>query len=399
MKPIVKKRMIVNTQQLVDIAIIGGGLAGLSLAAELCGNAFSHLNIIVLEPRDNYKRDKTWSYWRQNPHQYSEFETANWQAWRVKDAKKSVIITAQNAQNYCYASIASDAFYSAALAKINACSHIKLLQGELVESLASAAGGTIIRLKSAKNILVQQAIFDSRPTQQPKQNPAQHSRSKHLTQHFLGLELVADSAVFDINCVDLMDFQAANHGIHFMYVLPQSSTRALIESTWICQHHQHSDYRAEISQYLAQRWPNAKFEVAYTEIGHLPLVAESAREYWLGKVQVVAIGTPAGTARASTGYAFLETLSDAKRLANLLKNKQHLTTFKRPQIDAWLDTQFLTFLSRNAANAPATFVQMFSKCKPASLIRFLTGQANWRDRMAVIRSIPAFPMLMQLLKY
>jgi lycopene beta-cyclase len=373
----------------VDIAIIGGGLAGLSLAAELSDSTLSHVNIIVLEPRESYRRDKTWSYWRQKSHDYSEFETANWPAWRINDAQKSVVIQAQNAENYCYASIASDAFYSAAMAKINASSHVKVLQGELVESLRAEAGIAIIALKSEKNILVKQAIFDSRPIQNlPK---------KYLTQHFFGLELVADSAVFGPNCVDLMDFQTAEHGIHFMYVLPQSSNRALVESTWICQHHHHADYSVEMNEYLAKRWPNTKFEVAYTETGHLPLMAQKAHEYWLGKVQVVAIGSAAGTARASTGYAFLETLQDTKRLAHLVKNKQNLTPFRRPKIDAWLDTQFLAFLSNNAAIAPATFVQMFSNCKPASLIRFLTGQASWRDRFLVIRSIPALPMIKQLL--
>ena len=42
-----------------NIAILGGGLAGLALAAELSVPEFSHLSIIVIEPRDEYLRDKT----------------------------------------------------------------------------------------------------------------------------------------------------------------------------------------------------------------------------------------------------------------------------------------------------------------------------------------------------
>ena len=105
---------------------MGGGLAGLALAAELSALEFSHLSIIVIEPRDEYLRDKTWSYWRPNqqdnvPHDFSDCESAIWPVWCVKDATNSVSIDSSKAENYVYASIASDTFYRAALAKINAC--------------------------------------------------------------------------------------------------------------------------------------------------------------------------------------------------------------------------------------------------------------------------------------
>ena len=116
-----------------NIAILGGGLAGLALAAELSVSEFSNLSIIVIEPRDEYLRDKTWSYWRQTPHSFSDFESATWPAWRVQDATNSATVDSSKAENYVYASIASDAYYRAALAKINACSHIEMLQGERVQ--------------------------------------------------------------------------------------------------------------------------------------------------------------------------------------------------------------------------------------------------------------------------
>jgi lycopene beta-cyclase len=371
-----------------NIAILGGGLAGLALAAELSAPEFSHLSIIVIEPRDEYIRDKTWSYWRKNRHDFSDCESATWPAWRVQDATNSVTIESEKAENYVYASIASDAFYKAALAKIGACSHIELLQNERVQSIRMESGRAIVTLKSASNIVVNQFIFDARPPEKPSK--------QHLSQHFLGLEMVADKAIFDTSCVDLMDFQPSDHGLHFMYVLPYSATRALIESTWICDHADHLDYTQQLNDYLLKRWPNTKFKVAYTEAASLPLIAHKARKQWLGQTQLIPIGSLAGTARAATGYAFLETLQDAKRLANLIKTNEPLTTFKRNKIDAWMDALFLSFLAKNAQLGASTFVQLFSNCAPASLIRFLTGQANWRDRFAVIRAMPAAPMLKHL---
>lgn len=377
-----------------DIVIIGGGLAGLSLAAELSDDRFSSLSIVILEPREEYKRDKTWSYWRKYPHEFSLHEAATWPAWRLTAEQKNVVVCQSLAEGYCYASISSDAFYQAAFSKINACKHIHILQNERVESLRAEAGFAIIALKSAKNIVAKQAVFDSRPILNPKTNV----NKTHLNQHFLGLEVSSDFDLFDANCIDLMDFKQSNHGIHFMYVLPYTKSRALIESTWICPHSHHGDYTQELDDYLNKRWPEANFKIEYSESACLPLVNQSAREYLLGDVQVIPIGSAAGTARAATGYAFLETLADSKRLANLLISKKRLTAFRRNTIDKIMDTLFLSFLAENASYGSTYFMQMFTNCKPVSLIRFLTGQASWRDRLNVVISVPTAPMVKHLLR-
>jgi lycopene beta-cyclase len=266
-------------------------------------------------------------------------------------------------------------------------------------------------LKNGSIVSVKLVIFDSRP---------QLSDEKlHLTQHFMGLQLTTQSPTFDVNTVVLMDFKNSSHGIHFIYVLPYSTTEALVESTWICQHHHHEDYAQELQDAIAARWPNVKFAVKYTETGSLPLVtsavtsAVTSRQhgwkplwYWLAghrkslvtnMLPVINIGTRAGTARAATGYAFLETLADSSRLANLLKKNLPLTAFKRNKIDAWMDTLFLSFLTKNSHMGADYFVRMFANCSPARLIRFLTGQANWLDRLSVIIAVPAWPMLKHLM--
>ena len=66
-------------------------------------------------------------------------------------------------------------------------------------------------------------VFDSRPPRAP---------ANAMLQHFVGLEVEVDKPVFDSDTAILMDFRVdQSHGLHFMYVLPFSSTCALIEST------------------------------------------------------------------------------------------------------------------------------------------------------------------------
>ena len=47
-----------------DYVIIGGGCAGLSLAYELdLYQKLSKKTLAIVEPRKEYLRDKTWSFW------------------------------------------------------------------------------------------------------------------------------------------------------------------------------------------------------------------------------------------------------------------------------------------------------------------------------------------------
>ena len=54
-----------------DYIIIGGGCAGLSLAYELeINNKLKEKTLAIIETRDHYKRDKTWSFWKVFDHNF-----------------------------------------------------------------------------------------------------------------------------------------------------------------------------------------------------------------------------------------------------------------------------------------------------------------------------------------
>ena len=56
-----------------DYIIIGGGCAGLSLAYEL--NIHSKLlnkTLAIIEHREEYKKDKTWSFWKVLSHNFED---------------------------------------------------------------------------------------------------------------------------------------------------------------------------------------------------------------------------------------------------------------------------------------------------------------------------------------
>ena len=54
-----------------DYVIIGGGCAGLSLAYELdLHQKLNNKTLSIVEPRTEYKRYKTWSFWKVSPHNF-----------------------------------------------------------------------------------------------------------------------------------------------------------------------------------------------------------------------------------------------------------------------------------------------------------------------------------------
>ena len=56
-----------------DYIIIGGGCSGLSLAYELEKNAkLKNKSLAIIDNRENYARDKTWSFWKVNKHNFED---------------------------------------------------------------------------------------------------------------------------------------------------------------------------------------------------------------------------------------------------------------------------------------------------------------------------------------
>ena len=62
-----------------DYIIIGGGCAGLSLAYELeIYDKLKDKTLAIIEPREDYKRDKTWSFWKVFSHNFDDCVKKSW---------------------------------------------------------------------------------------------------------------------------------------------------------------------------------------------------------------------------------------------------------------------------------------------------------------------------------
>lgn len=196
-----------------DLAILGGGCAGLSLAYRLAG---SGLEIVVVEPREAYEPDRTWSFWRTRPDPFEGCVVKRWSRWRVAAPGGEVV---RSCEGMRYETVCAGRFYQTCLDRIGACGHIDLRLGTRVKALS---GGRPHAIETDRGTLHAARVVDTRPV----------GGRPSYGQFFAGAEIRTAAPVFDDSTVDLMDFSSPRSDrIDFAYVLPFAPDRALVEAT------------------------------------------------------------------------------------------------------------------------------------------------------------------------
>ena len=278
-----------------DYVILGGGCAGLSLAYELdINNKIKNKKLAIVEIRDEYKRDKTWSFWKVNNHNFDDCIIKTWNNFSInsKSASHEVLN-----RDYPYQTIDSGLFYNKILNKIG--------QNKNIEFLKS-----IDQLNLDNSI-----IFNSIPTKE--------KNSENLWQHFKGIEIETSKNIFDNEIFNLMDFDCDQRdNVHFFYTLPFAKNKALIETTWLSRMNDKSlkDYDEQLQKYIKETLKINKYKINYQEEGAIPLF------YPENKIEknIINIGSTGGMTRLSTGYTFLNIQDHCKYISNNIEKIQSL---------------------------------------------------------------------------
>lgn len=363
-----------------DVVIVGGGLGGLSLAVELAQPAFSHLRILVLERRDHYARDRTWSYWATQTHRYMPLERKRWNQWCVQHGGRRI----EQKSDQAYCTIDGDKFYAYAQAQIASAPHVELRLGVSVKEIVDASHPYLVFEDGTQ--ISSAWIMDARPDSV--------LAAESLFQHFLGWEVHTETDCFNDDMVELMDFQVASSGLHFFYILPYSPRSALVETTWISNAAHAPDYQAELETYLGQRLGITHYQKVYQEQGRLSLQTQVRQT---SSRRVIPLGRGAGTLRPSTGFAFMETIADAQRIARCFSRNAIetvvITPYQQNHVNLWMDKVFFEAMTSSWSNAPDYFMALFEGVEPDSLVVFLSGHPSFAQRLTVAMQLPKLHFL------
>jgi len=341
-----------------DYVIIGGGCAGLSLAYELeIHQKLKDKTLAIIEPRSEYKGDKTWSFWKVAPHNFDDCVKKSWENFSINIPNK---INHLECKDYPYQSIDSGLFYKKINDKLKENSNISFFKS--IEEI------------SKKNSF----IFNSVPI----------IKKNHLNlwQHFCGVEIETKNNFFDEEIFNLMDFDCEQRdSVHFFYTLPFSKNKALVETTWLSKMNDNSqkDYDNQIKDYIANHLKIKDYEIIYKEEGAIPLFYP----FYERERNKINIGTAGCMTRLSTGYTFLNIQEHSKYIRENIENISNSKRFEISKKYQFLDDIFLRVLNKHPEKMSNIFFNMF-KASPKTVIKFLSNKSNFFEDLKIILKMP-----------
>lgn len=370
--------------EIYDVAFAGAGLAGLSLAVRLAALQ-DPPRMILIDPRSNPPRDRTWCHWQLHEHPFDAAVSHRWWDWVVREGNR-VAVTRGAA--HAYACIPSDRFFQIASEKLTGSRHVDFLNDISVATIHDHSDHASLELSDGRTIR-SRWVFDSRP---PQENVAP------WRQIFRGLELHSCAADLDPAAVTLMDFVSADEtGIRFFYVLPLDAHTALVEDTWIAPTGQPPRLEDEfILEYARKMLAPVEWQIRHREQGNLPMGLK-ARDFPTreNSTRTLPWGMAAGAVRASSGYAFsrIQRASDRMTAAWEKNGRPDPAALHASPILEWMDHVFLRAMERHPQRMPELFTRLFERVPNRSLVRFLESEPRIADLWHVMRALPVAPLL------
>ena len=351
-----------------DYTIIGGGCAGLSLAYELeVHKKLENKTLAIVEPRLEYKKDKTWSFWKVVPHNFDDCVKKNWENFSINIPNNTKYL---ECKNYPYQSIDSGLFYN----KINN----KLKENKNINFF-----------KDVKEINLENSfIFNSVSSLKTDDN--------NFWQHFCGVEIETKKNFFDEEIINLMDFDCEQrNSVHFFYTLPYSKNKALIETTWLSKMSDSSEknYDNQMKDYIENHLNLKDYNITYKEEGTIPLFYPSNYT----EKNKMNIGTAGGMTRLSTGYTFLNIQEHSRYIRKNIENINKMRIFEINKKYQFLDRIFLRVIEKHPEKMPKIFYNMFGASTNA-VIKFLSNKSNFLEDLSIILKMPKWIFIKALFK-
>lgn len=338
--------------------------------------------IVLIDKRTAFERDRTWCFWDAGDIPGRELATARWTSWAVAAPRGSAV---QSSLRHPYLHLPADRFYAAVLEELAASPLVELRLGERV--LGVADRGEEVEVRTSAGSLRGAVAFDGLGAASPLA-PRQADGAVELRQQFLGREVHAGRAVFDPGRAMLMDFRVEQTagGLRFMYVLPYSPTRALVEDTTVGRLTvPAAGRRAAIDEYLHRVHGLREFEVVREERGSIPMTTKSFPLSYGPRMH--AIGLAAGAARPSSGYAFVRIQRHVRALAGALAaGRPAPQRMASRRYDA-LDAVFLHALARDPGGFPECFVRL-ARTDARAFARFMADASTPADEARIIAALP-----------
>ena len=357
-------------------------MAGLSLVFYLNRSALRDRQILIVERDAKNTNDRTFCFWEKGESAFEEIVFHRWktlQFYGTNDFEKLL-----DCGEYEYKMIRAVDFYEFVKHSIAANPNIEFVRAN-VESIENA----IVKTDHGE-FEAARFVFDS-ATRKTYDNP----KYQNLLQHFSGWTIETAENCFDEKRATLFDFRVAQEGeCRFVYILPFSERRALIELTvFSAAVLPSAEYEFHLRKYISEILRIENYKVVEIETGIIPMSDEPHEQFPAAKL--IRIGTAGGFVKPSTGYSFVRT---QRRLKNLAES---LAAHRPPQIDSrkpliinwkkYLDAVLLDVLRTKKHPADDVFTQLFRRNPAAKVLKFLDEDTNFAEDFQIMQTVPRLP--------
>ena len=375
-----------------DYIIAGAGAAGLSLLYRLLRDPkLKSKKILVIDKSEKNSNDRTWCFWEKEKGLFESIVTHEWKTLEFKTEKFTKRF---DLEDYRYKMIQGIDFYQFVLSFAKDFENVSFKYENILKIESEEEEGVV---ESENGKYFAEYIFNSTSIFNPKINT-----ENSLLQHFTGWVIKTKQPTFNKEIGTLMDFSIdQKHGTTFMYVLPTSSTEALVEYTLFTEKIlEKEEYKEALEHYIKNDLKIEQYEITHTEFGIIPMSLAKFERNSKENHRLINIGTAGGFTKASSGYTFQFIQKNSDLIINNLRSNLHPNpemTF-REKIFAWYDRTLLEVLLSKRRTGKEVFALLFSKRSPEKILKFLGNETSITDDVKIMSALPIKPFLMGGLK-
>lgn len=361
------------------------GCAGLSLAVHLSRSPWANGRRILLVDRDRKDRnDRTWCFWETGEGPFEDIVHRRWEkAWFHAPGYSGL----KDLAPYAYKMVRGIDYYLHCMEILSAHPSFEIRHGE-VEAMSPGSDSPSVRIDGFDHSA--DFVFNSILYEPPVIAP----QEIQLLQHFKGWIIETDTDRFDIGEATLMDFRPPqDHGTTFVYVMPLSPRRALVEYTLFTPGLlENAAYDRGLSDYIGTHLKITDYRVVEEEFGVIPM---TNHRFPSREGRVLHIGTAGGQTKASSGYTFRFIQKQSARIvASLQKNGHPFDTggYWKGRYD-WYDSVLLHILHHRKLEGWFVFRELFRKNPPKRILKFLDNETTLPEEIRLLNSLPQWPFM------
>jgi lycopene beta-cyclase len=365
--------------------IVGAGCAGLQLAKSLLQLSSDAVQSILLIDASATHEEKSWCFWYNKDQPYRHLVKKEWDD--VKFISDNYATT-QSIAPKSYQFINSLDFYNDCIAYFATDSRIEILYKTVLE-IQPYPQPIVITNTDAFTC---DTVFFTNPKLGFKAYP-----KTTIWQQFLGWTIETEVPTFDDTVATMMDFSIDNTKfISFVYVLPFSTTKALVECTIFSDClAEPTYYEAILGNYIAEKFTR-NYRITAKEYGKIPMQLPP-KENALPN-NIIPIGTAAGCIKASTGYSFVRAMMHTKEIISAITNQQVESKRQFKKRFLFYDALFLNIIQQAPNRMKQIFYKLFKYNTLHTVLLFLDEQTTLWQEALIFLHLPKMPFLNALFR-